>query len=144
MSAVLLVLLICDVTTCDECNGMASKCRFALVFIIMVVIVIIIGLYASGPVWRGFAGDVIIVILLFYFVKVFSSKPSWMVALSVLALSFFIELVQFFQVLDVFGIESELLRGMIGSVFDWLDLLAYLIGFIVCLCMSCTFNRLSK
>ncbi len=39
-----------------------------------------------------------------------------------------VEVLQFFRLANLFGIESEFIKAIIGTTFDICDLVAYLIG----------------
>ncbi|HDO1358304.1 TPA: DUF2809 domain-containing protein [Aeromonas veronii] len=95
-----------------------------------------IGRYASGWFWRGFLSDAIVVVLIFSFVQIFSNKSPWKTALAVLMFSYTIEVAQYFNVVDYLDIKNRLLRIAIGNHFDPFDLLAYFVGFLICLYIS--------
>jgi hypothetical protein len=66
---------------------------------------------------------------MYFLIKIFIDAKPFKLALFVLISAFFVELLQYFRVIDILGLEhNKVARVVIGSVFDPLDLLAYLVG----------------
>ncbi|PJG59933.1 DUF2809 domain-containing protein [Aeromonas cavernicola] len=110
--------------------------RFGLTFIISSLLIVLIGCCAQGWFWRGFLSDVMIVLLLFSLLQMIVMKEAWLMALAVLLFSFVIELAQYYHLVDLLNIENKLLRIAIGNHFDGWDLIAYLVGFMLCIKIS--------
>lgn len=90
---------------------------------------ILIALFVHDRFIRPYLGDVLVVILLYCFVKSFLNLRVTTAAFSVLAFAFTIELLQFLNIVEKLNLEkSKLARTVIGTSFSWLDLLTYLIG----------------
>jgi len=54
------------------------------------------------------------------------------VAISVLVFAYCIELLQYFQLVDLLGVrENKVVATVLGSTFSWQDLIAYLFGFLI-------------
>ena len=98
----------------------------ALCFTSCVVIVVF---FNQNAFIRGFLGDVIVVILMFFLLKaVHDFRPARLAAF-VLAIAFLVEVGQYIGVVGLLGIrENYLTRLILGSVFEYEDLLAYAIG----------------
>ena len=84
---------------------------------------------------RPYVGDVLVVILIYSFVKTFTPLPVLRTCIMVLLLSFSIEFLQYLNVLKILGWQQvKILQVVLGTAFEWLDLLAYVVGgFIVLL-----------
>ncbi|WP_421276967.1 DUF2809 domain-containing protein [Aeromonas veronii] len=119
------------------------KRKFLFIFISSLAVVLGIGFYAEGAFWRGFLGDVMIVILLFSFFNVMVIQPAWRGAIAALILSFVAETFQYFHLVDFLGIENKFIRVVVGTHFDWLDIIAYTLGFFICLVMGGNIKRVS-
>jgi hypothetical protein len=103
-------------------------------FIILFIIEVLIALYAHDNFVRPYIGDVLVVILLYCFVKSFIKLPVTPVAIGVLIFSFLIEILQYCNIVDRLGLgHSKLARTVIGTSFAWEDIWAYIAGFIVIL-----------
>lgn len=80
---------------------------------------------------RPFFGDVLVVMLLFSFVKIFSKDNSIKIAIAVLLFAYMIEILQYFNFIEILGIQdNKIARVVLGATFDWLDLVAYTLGVI--------------
>lgn len=90
---------------------------------------ILIALFVHDRFIRPYLGDVLVVILLYCFVKSFFNLRVKTAAFSVLAFAFTIEFFQFLNIVEKLNLEeSKLARTVIGTSFSWLDLLTYIIG----------------
>ena len=96
------------------------------------IIEVCIALFVRDRFFRPYVGDVLVVILIYCFMKAFLRWPTLIIALIVLVFAFSVELLQFFNIVDKLGLEKSKVAGIvIGSSFSWLDLVAYLTGVII-------------
>jgi hypothetical protein len=95
---------------------------------------VLIAIYVNDNFVRPYLGDVLVVILLYCFLKSFLKLPVLVAALLVLAFSFVIEYLQFLHIVEKLGLEkSKMARTVIGTSFGWIDLLAYIVGIAIVL-----------
>ncbi|AOP35833.1 hypothetical protein A0128_01345 [Leptospira tipperaryensis] len=74
-------------------------------------------------------GDLIIVMVLYSFFKSIADFDSVKLSIFIILFSFVLETLQYFKIIRLLGFKENYLTKIIfGSVFDPLDLLAYLIG----------------
>ncbi len=105
-----------------------NKYYFGLAFIIFLVEVLI-ALYVHDDFIRPYLGDVLVVMLIYCFIKAFFRLPVLTAAMMVLIFSFTIEFLQYLNVVEMFGLEkSRVARIVIGTAFSWLDLIMYMVG----------------
>ncbi|MBT4729472.1 MAG: DUF2809 domain-containing protein [Bacteroidetes bacterium] len=105
-----------------------NKKYFGLAVLIFLV-EIAIALFVHDNFIRPYIGDLLVVVLIYCFIKSFLKLPVLTVALFVLIFSFSIEILQFLNIVEKLGLEnSKTAKIVIGTSFNWLDLLAYLIG----------------
>ncbi len=103
--------------------------KYFILTLILLVIEILIGVFVHDNFIRPFIGDVLVVILLFTFFRIFYKGSSLKLILAVLAFSFTIEILQYFNLVSMLGLQdNKLAKIVLGATFDFLDLLAYLIG----------------
>ena len=108
-----------------------NKTYFLLAMLLLVV-EILIAMFAHDHIIRPYAGDLLVVILIYCFVKSFLNLPYMATALSVLLFSFAVETLQYFHLVNMLGLQhSNLARIIIGTHFEWIDLAAYIIGIII-------------
>lgn len=88
-----------------------------------------IALFVHDRFIRPYFGDVLVVILMYCFLKSFLRLPVSTVATGVLMFAFIIEFLQYIDIVEKLGLEkSVLVSTVIGTSFAWLDVLAYVVG----------------
>lgn len=88
-----------------------------------------LALFVRDSFFRPFVGDILAVILLYCFFKIGISADDRMLALGVWTFACLLEVGQYFQILNWLGWQDQqLLRIVLGSTFDGLDILAYSLG----------------
>lgn len=108
--------------------------KYLILTILLFLIEVIIALYAHDEIIRPYIGDVLVVILLYCLVKSFINASVISTALSVLAFSYLIEILQYFHYVEWFGLgENKLANIILGTSFAWTDLLAYTAGITIVL-----------
>lgn len=91
---------------------------------------------------RPYVGDFLVVILLYCFVRSFLDIPYRSTAIAVLLFSFLLEILQYVNIVDRLGLGwSALARTVIGTSFQWIDLLAYTLGVALVIYVE---NKLAK
>lgn len=97
----------------------------ALIFLIEVWI----ALYVRDRFVRPYFGDVLVVILLYCFIRSFLSWRVWRVTVGVLLFAFLIEFLQYLNIVDRLGLSDSIIAStVIGTSFAWHDMLAYVAG----------------
>ena len=95
----------------------------------MFVTEVYIGMFVKDDFVRPYMGDFLVVILIYAFVRTFFKYPIVNVAVGVLLFSFFVEILQYFNIVDVLSLGSNrLARTIIGTAFVWEDFIAYTLG----------------
>jgi hypothetical protein len=110
-----------------------NKTYFIIASIIFIVEVLI-AIFVRDRFVRPYLGDVLVVILIYCFVKSFLSWPYQLTAMGVLFFSFFIEWLQSINFVEKIGLKhSTLANTIVGNSFAWLDVLAYIVGIAIVL-----------
>lgn len=105
-----------------------DKYYFGLAVLVF-LIELLIALYVHDQFVRPYLGDVLVVMLIYCFIKAFFRLPVLTAAGIVLMFSFTIELLQYLNVVEVLGLErSRVARIVIGTSFSWADLVMYAAG----------------
>lgn len=103
-------------------------------FLLLLLIEIIIAKYINDVFIRPFVGDMLVVILLFFFCKIFIANPSQQIAMGVFLFACCIEVLQAFHFVQLLGLEQyKIIAIALGSTFDLRDILAYFVGYLFCL-----------
>jgi hypothetical protein len=101
---------------------------FALFFAIF-VIEILIALFVRDRFIRPYLGDVLAVMLVFFFARSFIETRTRFLALGTLTFAFALELAQYLRLVDHLGLSDNRFASIvIGSTFDVGDLLSYTVG----------------
>jgi len=109
-------------------QSVRTRLAFLVVAVLILAVEIYIAVCVNGGFVRHYLGDVLAVILLYVLARaIFSVTPSNL-ALKIFAFAVALELAQYFGAVQILGIESKILKVMIGGTFDLTDLLCYAVG----------------
>lgn len=102
---------------------------YFLLSITIFCIELFIALFVNDRIVRPYIGDVLVVILLYCFIKAFFEIRVFIAAIIVLLFSFTVEFLQSINIVEQLGLEnSTFATTIIGTSFSWIDLVAYIIG----------------
>lgn len=101
---------------------------FATTLALFVLLVLLATLGARAGWLRGFVGDVLAVAWLYFVFKTVVAARPMPLALAAFGVGCALELGQYLARLGHWQIANPMLRIVIGSTPDWLDVLAYAIG----------------
>ncbi len=102
--------------------------------ILIFIIEVLIALYVRDNFVRPYLGDVLVVILIYCFIRSFFRWPVVPVAIGVLLFAFAIETLQYLNIVERLGLkDSKLANVVIGNSFAWKDMLCYVAGIAVVL-----------
>lgn len=108
--------------------------KYFVIAVILFIIEVFIALYINDRIIRPYIGDVLVVILLYCSIKVFLNIAPFKVAVAVLLFSYFLEVLQYFKIVKLLGLQhNKLASTVIGNSFAFTDLLAYTIGILIVL-----------
>ena len=111
--------------------------RYFLLAIGLFIIEVLIALYMHDRIIRPYIGDLLVVILIYCFVKAFVNTRVFKTAVAVLVFSYAVEVTQYFKLVEVIGLgKSRLARIILGSSFEWVDMLAYTAGILIVLAIE--------
>jgi hypothetical protein len=104
--------------------------KYFIGFVVLLITEIMIALYLKDRIVRPYIGDLLVVILIYCFIKSFFATSVLKTAIAVLLFAFAVEALQYFNLVQKLGLqESKAARIIIGSSFEWKDMLAYTAGF---------------
>ena len=113
------------------------KLQFSLKYLLLTVFIflveVLIATKLSGIFFvRAYLGDVIVVMLLYTFVKSFVKVNDEKLILGILIFSFLVELAQYFNIAEKLGFRpGSLMYIVIGNSFSWIDNLCYAVGCLI-------------
>ena len=110
------------------------RLNYFLVFLLLFLVEVCIALFVRDRFVRPYLGDVLVVLLLYCFLQSFLKLQPRVAALGVLLFAFGIEMLQYFRLVEVLGLRNnKIATTVLGSSFDWEDLLAYSLGAVLVL-----------
>lgn len=97
--------------------------------ILLFLIELCIALFIRDKFIRPILGDVLVVVLMFTFCKIFYQGNTLKLVFAVVLFAFVVEIAQYFKLATALGIEdNKIAKVVLGTTFDWIDLFAYTIG----------------
>ncbi len=118
--------------------------KYLLLTILLLAVEITIAVYFHDEIIRPYGGDFLVVVLIYCFVKSFLNSKVKLTALSVLVFSYVIETLQYFHIVNVLGLEkSKIACTIIGTSFEWTDILAYTLGILLVLVVEKAYKPLN-
>lgn len=101
---------------------------------LLLCVLVVIALYARDSFIRPVLGDVLVVMWLYYLLASVVNRPYKQLIFASISVAFIVEACQYFQLTKLLNIEPfSVLHIILGATFDWMDLVAYTIGAVLCL-----------
>jgi hypothetical protein len=98
-------------------------------FVLLLAIEIFIATYVQDRFIRPFVGDVLVVMLIYFFLKTFIQTQNRYLLVGVWVFACVIEVLQGFKLVNLLGLEqNQLMVILLGATFDGYDILAYSMG----------------
>ena len=119
----------------------ASKIYFTLTLILFITEVFI-GAYLHDQLIRPFGGDLLVVILIYCFIKSCIDTPWLKTAIGTLIFSYIVEISQYFNLLARLGLQdSKVAAIMLGHSFSWGDMLCYTLGILIVIIIELLYRQ---
>ena len=110
-------------------NRLTFNRKYFYLTVLLFLIEVCIAVFIDDQFIRPFIGDVLVVILLYCFVKSLWKIRSNVAALSIFVFACVIEGFQYLNLIDRLGLRQyKLLAIILGTTFDWKDIFAYALG----------------
>jgi hypothetical protein len=106
--------------------------QFILPVILLFLIEVFIAAFVNDSIIRPYVGDVLVVILIYFFIRMVTKFEHRRVLIGVLLFSFFVEFTQYFDLITYLNLQNSTLAKLIlGTTFNIVDFLAYSIGAVI-------------
>lgn len=88
-----------------------------------------IALFVHDRFVRPYVGDMLVVILIYMFVRIFVPEKVKLLPLYIFLFAAAVEVLQYFKIAALLGVENNpVLPVLLGSTFDWKDIACYAAG----------------
>ncbi|MGL5765840.1 MAG: DUF2809 domain-containing protein [Sarcina sp.] len=105
--------------------------KYLIAFIVLLSVEVFIALFVKDNFIRPYVGDILVVVVLYVFIKSFISKVKNL-PIYIFLFAFFIEILQYFDIIKILGVQNnKFISTLIGSTFDIKDIICYFIGDII-------------
>lgn len=105
--------------------------RNILLFVLLLVTEIAIAKFYFTEFIRHVVGDVLVIPLLYFLLRICTKTSKFASILYVLLFAYFIEILQWFSITEILNIKNPTLRIITGTTFDYRDIIAYTVGAII-------------
>lgn len=108
------------------------RIKYGIAFALLLLIEVVIALYVHDSFIRPYVGDMLVVILVYSFTRIFIPEKCRLLPLYVFLFAAGVEVLQYFKLVHVLGLEdNRFLKIVLGSVFDLKDIACYGAGCIL-------------
>ena len=119
--------------------------KYFVLTIFLLVVEVLIAAYMHDRIIRPYVGDLLVVILLYCFIKSFVKIGVIKAAIFVLLFSYTIEFLQYINMIKFLGLQhSRIANIVLGNYFEWIDLIAYTVGIALILLVEKRLSYLNK
>lgn len=106
-----------------------GRWHYFVIFLLLLAVEVLIALYVHDDFIRPYIGDVLVVVVIYCFIRIWMPEKCRLLPLYVFFFAAGVEGLQYFNLISALGLEENVfLRVLIGSVFDWKDILCYAAG----------------
>lgn len=107
--------------------------RTYFIFAVLLFITeVIIAMYVRDAIIRPYGGDFLVVILIYCAVRSCINISVTAAAIGTLLFAYGIEILQYFHIVNLLGLQdSKIASIVIGTGFEWMDLLMYTAGIVL-------------
>lgn len=107
---------------------------YAWLSLVLLLTEIAIAIFVHDTIIRPYIGDLLVVILIYCFIRSFFSTGVWRTATGVLLFAYVIETLQYLNFVEGIGLgHSRFANIIFGNAFAWMDMLMYTMGIAIVL-----------
>lgn len=101
-------------------------------FVVLLAVEIFIALFVHDSFVRPYIGDVLVVIVIYYFIRIFLPEGCRWLPAAVFVFAASVEILQYFHLVERLGLQGNIfMKVLIGSVFDVKDIVCYGAGCLI-------------
>ena len=107
---------------------MKKRILYIISFLVIFCMEVLIALYVRDRFIRPYVGDMLVVVLVYSFVRIFLPTGIPRMPFYVFLFACFVEVLQYFRLVETLGVTNRVARIVLGSTFDWGDIACYAVG----------------
>ena len=108
---------------------MKKRIYYMILTVVLLVVEVLIALFVHDRFVRPYVGDVLVVVVICAFLRIWIPDSIWLLPLYVFLFATGVEILQYFDLVELLGVEDNVfLRTLIGTSFDGKDILCYAAG----------------
>lgn len=108
---------------------MEKRIYYIILTIILLAVEVLIALFVHDQFVRPYIGDVLVVVVIYAFVRIWIPESVRLLPLYVFLFAAGVEILQYFNIVELLGVQDNVfLRTIIGTSFDVKDILCYAAG----------------
>ena len=112
---------------------MRKRLFYLIATLVILAVEIFIGLFIHDRFVRPFIGDVLVVVLIYTFIRIIIPEKVRLLPLYVFIFAVVVELLQLIRIVEILGLQdNKLMSTIIGTSFDIRDILCYFVGCAFC------------
>lgn len=105
------------------------RLKYAAGFILLLIVEVLIALYLHDNFIRPYVGDILVVVVLYFFIRMFIPNGVKLMPIYIFIFAAGIEVSQYFKLVEILGLQKNtFFRVLMGSVFDIKDIVCYGVG----------------
>ena len=102
---------------------------YLIAILVLLATEVCIALFVHDGFVRPFIGDVLVVILIYTFIRIFIPEKVRWLSLYIFIFAVLVEVLQYFRIVEVLGLQdNKVMSTIIGTSFDIRDILCYFVG----------------
>ena len=111
---------------------MKIRILYAVATLLLLLTEVFIALYVHDDFIRPYVGDVLVVIVIYTFLRMIIPEKCRLLPLYIFIFAAGVELLQLAKIVEILGVEDNIfLKTLIGSVFDVKDIVCYAVGCVI-------------
>lgn len=106
-----------------------QRIKYMIAFLLLLFVEVLIALYIRDSFIRPYLGDMLVVIVIYCFIRIFAPDKFSLLPLYIFIFATWVEVLQYFNLIQILGLENNrFLRVLVGTVFDIKDIACYGVG----------------
>lgn len=121
---------------------MKINLKYLVAFFVLFITEVFIALFVKDKIIRPFVGDILVVILMYTFIRGIIKRHIKGLPVYLFLFSAMMEITQYFHLVDRLGLrDNKLMSTIMGTSFDTRDILCYFAGTVILIIWEKVYNR---